>query len=125
MNLFLYSILVFTFGIITAKVFGGLISLGISAGLIKNALKSCLQLIGYAVTDMSYIKQLKILALRESGAPEHKIENAKILMEEEFKYWKTRCLNDLKKGLTPRYEFLMDFNTWEEAMERLNEIYKT
>lgn len=125
MNLFLYSILVFTFGIITAKVFGGLISLGISAGLIKNALKSCLQLIGHAVTDMSYIKQLKILALRESGASEHKIENAKIVMEEEFKYWKTRCLNDLKKGLTPRYEFLMDFNTWEEAMEKLNEIYKT
>ena len=125
MNLFLYSVLVFVFGMITAKIFGGLISLGISVMIVKSALKSCMKLIGNAVVDMSYIKQLKILTLREAGAPEHKIETSKILIEEEFKYWKQRCLNDLKKGLTPRYEFLMDFNTWEEAMEKLNEIYKT
>ena len=110
---------------VTAKLFGGIVSLGISARIVKSAMQASLQIMGYAVTDMSYIKQLKILTLQESGAQAHKVEAVKILTEEEFKYWKQRYLNDLKRGLTPHYEFLMEFKTWEEAMETLNEIYKT
>tara|TARA_Y100001963_G_C6712598_1_gene415035 strand:- start:183 stop:560 length:378 start_codon:yes stop_codon:yes gene_type:complete len=125
MDLILYSIAVFVFGMVTAKIFGGITSLGISASIVKGAMKASLEIIGYAITDMSYIKQLKVLTLQETGAPEHKIEAAKILTEQEFKYWKQRYLNDLRRGLTPRYEYLMNFNTWDEAMEKLNEIYKT
>ena len=60
MEMILYSVLVFIFGIVTAKVFNGLFSLGLSVAIVRNAVETSLKLLGHAAVDIAYIKQLKL-----------------------------------------------------------------
>tara|TARA_R100001163_G_C5054732_1_gene191259 strand:+ start:1242 stop:1625 length:384 start_codon:yes stop_codon:yes gene_type:complete len=125
MNLFLYSVLVFIFGIVTAKVFGGLFSLGISVAIIRNAVETSLRLLGNAAIDMAYIKQLKQKTLIESGESKRNIDALCSIQEKELDRWKSQALQNIKTTLSDRYKFMADFNDWEQAMEKLDEIYKT
>ena len=123
--MFLYSILIFTFGIVTAKVFGGLISLGLSAIIVRSALESSLRLLGNAAVDMAYIKTLKYKTMKEAGSRYSAIRAEKLQLENEFNSWKSDCIQNIKFALSDRYEFMADFHDWEQAMGKLNEIYKT
>jgi|TARA_R110000824_G_scaffold11540_7_gene50471 hypothetical protein len=125
MEMFLYTVLVFIFGIVTAKVYGSLISLGLSMLVIRNSLEASLKLLGNASVDMAYIKQLKHKAMIECGESEKNINAIRTINEEEFNRWKRRSIQNIKLCLSGKYEFMVDFNDWEQAMEKLNEFYKT
>lgn len=125
MEMFLYSMLVFLFGIFTAKVFSGLISLGLSAIIVRSAMESSLRLLGNAATDMAYIKQLKHKTMKENGVSDDTIQSENSKLEGEFGMWKLNSIQNIKLALSDRYEFMADFHDWEQAMGKLDEIYKT
>ena len=120
----LYSVLVFIFGIVTAKVFGGLFSLGLSVAIVRNAVETSLKLLGHAAVDIAYIKQLKLKLLIERGETEGNIEALSNIQEQEFNRWRKQAIQNMKLTLSNRYEFMAEFNNWDQAMEKLNEIYK-
>ncbi len=120
----LYSVLVFIFGIVTAKVFGGLFSLGLSVAIVRNAVETSLKLLGHAAVDIAYIKQLKLKLLIEKGETEGNIEALSNIQEQEFNRWRKQAIQNMKLTLSNRYEFMAEFNNWDQAMEKLNEIYK-
>ena len=124
MEMFLYTVLVFIFGIVTAKVFGGLFSLGLSVAIIRNSVETSLRLLGAAAVDMAYIKQIKYKTLIECGESEKNIDALCHIQEEEFSRWKRQSIQNIKSTLSDRYEFMADFSDWEQAMEKLSEIYK-
>lgn len=125
MEMFLYTVLVFIFGVLTAKVFGGLFSLGLSVVIIRNAIEASLKLLGHASVDMAYIIQIKHKTLIERGESEKNIKALCNIQEQEFSRWKKQSIRNIKSALAGRYEFMADFGDWEQAMEKLNEIYKT
>ena len=120
----LYSVLVFIFGIVTAKGFGGLFSLGLSVAIVRNAVETSLKLLGHAAVDIVYIKQLKLKLLIERGETEGNIEALSNIQEQEFNRWRKQAIQNMKLTLSNRYEFMAEFNNWDQAMEKLNEIYK-
>tara|TARA_Y100000593_G_scaffold49254_1_gene92803 strand:+ start:464 stop:847 length:384 start_codon:yes stop_codon:yes gene_type:complete len=124
MEMILYSVLVFIFGIVTAKVFGGLFSLGLSVAIVRNAVETSLKLLGHAAVDIAYIKQLKLKLLIEKGETEGNIEALSHIQEQEFNRWRKQAIQNMKLTLSNRYEFMAEFNNWDQAMEKLNEIYK-
>ena len=124
MEMILYSVLVFIFGIVTAKVFGGLFSLGLSVAVIRNAVETSLKLLGHAAVDIAYIKQLKLKLLIEKGETEGNIKALSHIQEQEFNRWRKQAIQNIKSTLSDRYEFMAEFNNWEQAMEKLDEIYK-
>ena len=124
MEMILYSVLVFVFGIVTAKVFNGLFSLGLSVAIVRNAVETSLKLLGHAAVDIAYIKQLKLKLLIEKGETEGNIEALSHIQEQEFNRWRKQAIQNMKQTLSNRYEFMAEFNNWEQAMEKLNEIYK-
>tara|TARA_Y100001938_G_C7926712_1_gene347260 strand:- start:198 stop:581 length:384 start_codon:yes stop_codon:yes gene_type:complete len=124
MEMILYSVLVFIFGIVTAKVFGGLFSLGLSVAIVRNAVETSLKLLGHAAVDIAYIKQLKLKLLIEKGETEGNIEALSNIQEQEFNRWRKQAIQNMKLTLSNRYEFMAEFNNWDQAMEKLNEIYK-
>tara|TARA_Y100000592_G_C5278850_1_gene225315 strand:+ start:136 stop:519 length:384 start_codon:yes stop_codon:yes gene_type:complete len=124
MEMILYSVLVFIFGIVTAKVFGGLFSLGLSVAIVRNAVETSLKLLGHAAVDIAYIKQLKLKLLIERGETEGNIEALSNIQEQEFNRWRKQAIQNMKLTLSNRYEFMAEFNNWDQAMEKLNEIYK-
>ena len=124
MEMILYSVLVFIFGIVTAKVFGGLFSLGLSVAIVRNAVETSLKLLGHAAVDIVYIKQLKLKLLIEKGETEGNIEALSNIQEQEFNRWRKQAIQNMKLTLSNRYEFMAEFNNWDQAMEKLNEIYK-
>ena len=125
MTIYLISFLTFIFGLVTAKVFGTILSLGISINIVKDAKLTALQMLGSCVLEMAYIKQLKIITMQECGHSDHAIKAAKIKLNNEFDSWKNRSIKCITGNLTSRYDFLNDFTNFEQAMERLNEFYKT
>jgi len=125
MTIYSISFLTFIFGLVTAKVFGGVLSLGISVNIVRDAKLIALQMLGSCIIEMAYIKQLKIITMQECGHSDHAINAEKIKLNNEFNSWKKRSIRCISGNLTSRYDFLNDFASFEQAMEKLNEFYKT
>ena len=125
MTIYIISFLTFIFGLVTAKVFGTILSLGISINIVKDAKLTALQMLGSCVHEMAYIKQLKIITMQECGHSDHAINAAKIKLNNEFDSWRDRSIKCITGNLSSRYDFLNDFTNFDQAMEKLNEFYKT
>jgi hypothetical protein len=125
MTIYVISFLTFIFGLVTAKVFGGILSLGISVNIVKDAKSIALQMLGSCIAEMAYIRQLKIITMQECGHSDYAINTAQLKLKNEFDSWKNRSVKCITSNLTSRYDFLNDFNNFEQAMEKLDEFYKT
>ena len=100
-------------------------SLGISVNIVKDAKSIALEILGSCIAEMAYIKQLKIITMQECGHSDHAINTTQLKLKNEFDSWKNRSIKCITSNLTSRYDFLNDFSNFEQAMEKLDEFYKT
>jgi hypothetical protein len=82
-----------------------------------------LELIGSIVYKVSYVEQVCIKMVEDSGDPEE-AKKIRINFEHQFEDWKGELLNDYVKNYPAEYQWHVEFDDWKGMMEELTHIYK-
>ena len=83
-----------------------------------------LTLLGGAVEDIAFIKQLKYKTLEEQGASRSEIRTIKEVDAQALENWKKSVIRKFVDTCPAPFRALIRFSTWDEAMEVLTEYYR-
>jgi len=117
-------VLAFVFGFIFCRILHNLYIIGGVTIFMRNAAENALKLLGNAAEDIAFIRQLKYQTVEKYGDTEH----LKVIRNTDdyvFNTWKRTAIENYKQNFPAPYNKNIAFDTWEEAMKALDEIYKS
>jgi hypothetical protein len=74
--------------------------------------------------DLALIKKMKYKILEESEEDKEKIKLFKIADEQVMEAWKTVAISKFALIWPKKYGGVVDFETWEDAINSVNQHYK-
>ena len=89
----------------------------------RQSAEDALKLLGTAVEDIAYIRQLKHQTVEKYGDSEH-LKVIKNTDDHVFKSWKRTAVQNFKSNFPNAYHKNININNWDEAMKALDKIYK-
>jgi len=118
------SALAFVFGFAFCRILHNLYLIGGVTVFMRNTAENALKLLGAAAEDMAFMKQLKYQTVENYGDKEQ-LKVIKNTDDYVFNAWKRKTIEDYKRHFPAPYNRRLTFDTWEEAMQQLDEIYKS
>lgn len=70
-----------------------------------------------AIEQYVYVKQFGAQQLKRKGASDSDIENYKIYIDNDIKYFKTKSINNILNGTPTYFKDIPQFSDWDSAME--------
>tara|TARA_Y100000034_G_scaffold132292_1_gene194907 strand:+ start:1160 stop:1411 length:252 start_codon:yes stop_codon:yes gene_type:complete len=81
-------------------------------------------MIGKLTEDLQFARELKYKTLSDSEWPENKVEAMREYDDFVLKNWKQLIINTMVTTYPKRLRFLLEYNTWDEAMNKLTRFHK-
>ena len=123
MDWFLYF-LVFVAGIITSMLWSTLVETGRSVMLFRYTHDECLRLLSISIQSIEDAKNLKYLILEKSATDQRFLEIEKNIDENNYYSMKNTVIRNFINEFPQKYEFMIEYSNWEEAMAHLTKILK-
>jgi hypothetical protein len=111
----------FLIGLVTYRMCAGLIGLGRIVLFFREVEKHSILILASVAESVSYIQQVKINSMADSGYPEETIKMTKDVDQHNFELWKASVIANVTSNY-PKY-INPSYKTWEEALELLDMIY--
>ena len=111
-------------GLVTYRVFWTLLGLGYIGLYIIEVEKHALMMLATATEAVSYILQIKYNTMKDLELPEKTIEMTIKVDEDNFRRWKETTIRHLISAYPAKFENLVKYTNWDEAMKVLDKIYK-
>ena len=118
----LTNLLFFLMGMLMMYFLSYLLSLGHSIIVIKNTQHSCAIMFVEMYQGLHEILELKYLTMQESNRSKHNVKAQKHIDGLNIKRIKKSIMNNYVDTFPASYEYLMEFQTWEELENYVNKF---
>ena len=83
-----------------------------------------LTMVGKLTDDLLFVRELKYKTLSAASWPEDKLAAVREYDDFVLQNWKHLVINTMVTTYPKRLRFLLSFETWDEAMNKLTQIHK-
>ena len=110
-------------GLIAYRMLWTFLGLGYVGLYIREAEKHALTMLATVTEAVSYILQIKYNTMKDLELPEKTIEMTMKVDEDNFRRWKETTIRHLISAYPAKFENLVKYTNWDEAMKVLDKIY--
>ena len=113
----------FVLGILAARSFTVLITLGELGLMVKEVEKNCLMMFASVAESVSYIQSIKFQTMTDLKLDENLIKRTQNIDEHNFKMWKNSAVKNLHSSYPERFKDEAKYYDWKTAMDFLDKVY--
>ena len=114
----------FVLGILAARSFTILMTLGHLGLMVKEVEKNCLMMFASVAESIAYIQSIKFQTMTDLKLEENVIKRTQNLDEHNFKMWKNSAVKNLHSSYPERFKCEAKYYDWSTAMDFLDRIYQ-
>ena len=114
----------FVLGILAARTFGALMTLGQTALMVKEVEKNCLMMFASVAESVAYIQSIIFQTMKDLKIEESVIKRTQNLDEHNFKMWKNSAVKNLHSSYPERFKDEGKYYDWNTAMDFLDRVYQ-
>ena len=114
----------FVLGILAARSFTVLITLGEIGLMVKEVEKNCLMMFASVAESVSYIQSIKFQTMTDLKLDENLIKRTQNIDEHNFKMWKDAAVKNLHSSYPERFKDEAKYYDWKTAMDFLDRVYQ-
>jgi len=120
---FLPLFLSFVLGILAARSFTILMTLGQLGLMVKEVEKNCLMMFASVAESIAYIQSIKFQTMKDLKLDENLIKRTQNIDEHNFKMWKNSAVKNLHASYPERFKDEAKYYDWKTAMKFLDNVY--
>ena len=113
----------FVLGILAARSFTVLITLGEIGLMVKEVEKNCLMMFASVAESVAYIQSIKFQTMTDLKLDENLIKRTQNIDEHNFKMWKNSAVKNLHSSYPERFKQQAKYYDWKTAMDFLDKVY--
>ena len=113
----------FVLGILAARSFTILMTLGQLGLMVKEVEKNCLMMFASVAESVAYIQSIKFQTMTDLKLEENVIKRTQNLDEHNFKMWKDSAVKNLHSSYPERFKDEAKYYDWKTAMDFLDRVY--
>ena len=121
---FLPLFLSFVLGILAARSFTILMTLGQLGLMVKEVEKNCLMMFASVAESVAYIQSIKFQTMTDLKLEENVIKRTQNIDEHNFKMWKNSAVKNLHASYPERFKDEDKYYDWKTAMDFLDKVYQ-
>ena len=121
---FLPLFLSFVLGILAARSFTILMTLGQLGLMVKEVEKNCLMMFASVAESIAYIQSIKFQTMTDLKLDENLIKRTQNIDEHNFKMWKNSAVKNLHASYPERFKQEAKYYDWKTAMDFLDKVYQ-
>ena len=114
----------FVLGILAARSFTILMTLGQLGLMVKEVEKNCLMMFASVAESVAYIQSIKFQTMTDLKLEENVIKRTQNLDEHNFKMWKNSAVKNLHSSYPERFKQEAKYYDWNTAMDFLDRVYQ-
>ena len=114
----------FVLGILAARSFTILMTLGQLGLMVKEVEKNCLMMFASVAESVAYIQSIKFQTMKDLKIEESVIKRTQNLDEHNFKMWKNSAVKNLHSSYPERFKQEAKYYDWNTAMDFLDRVYQ-
>ena len=114
----------FVLGILAARSFTILMTLGELGLMVKEVEKNCLMMFASVAESVSYIQSIKFQTMTDLKLDENLIKRTQNIDEHNFKMWKDAAVKNLHSSYPERFKDEAKYYDWNTAMDFLDRVYQ-
>ena len=114
----------FVLGILAARTFTILMTLGQLGLMVKEVEKNCLMMFASVAESIAYIQSIKFQTMTDLKLEENVIKRTQNLDEHNFKMWKDSAVKNLHSSYPERFKDEAKYYDWNTAMDFLDRVYQ-
>ena len=113
----------FVLGILAARSFTILMTLGQLGLMVKEVEKNCLMMFASVAESVAYIQSIKFQTMTDLKLEENVIKRTQNIDEHNFKMWKNSAVKNLHASYPDRFKDEAKYYDWKTAMDFLDKVY--
>mgnify|MGYP003628720590 FL=1 len=113
----------FVLGILAARSFTILMTLGELGLMVKEVEKNCLMMFASVAESVAYIQSIKFQTMTDLKLDENLIKRTQNIDEHNFKMWKNSAVKNLHSSYPERFKQQAKYYDWKTAMDFLDKVY--
>ena len=113
----------FVLGILAARSFTILMTLGQLGLMVKEVEKNCLMMFASVAESVAYIQSIKFQTMTDLKLEENVIKRTQNIDEHNFKMWKNSAVKNLHASYPERFKDEGKYYDWKTAMDFLDKVY--
>ena len=113
----------FVLGILAARSFTILMTLGELGLMVKEVEKNCLMMFASVAESVAYIQSIKFQTMTDLKLDENLIKRTQNIDEHNFKMWKNSAVKNLHSSYPERFKDEAKYYDWKTAMDFLDRVY--
>ena len=114
----------FVLGILAARSFSILMTLGQLGLMVKEVEKNCLMMFASVAESVAYIQSIKFQTMTDLKLEENVIKRTQNIDEHNFKMWKNSAVKNLHASYPERFKDEGKYYDWKTAMDFLDRVYQ-
>ena len=114
----------FVLGILAARSFTILMTLGQLGLMVKEVEKNCLMMFASVAESIAYIQSIKFQTMTDLKLDENLIKRTQNIDEHNFKMWKNSAVKNLHASYPERFKQEAKYYDWKTAMDFLDKVYQ-
>ena len=114
----------FVLGILAARTFGALMTLGQTAVMVKEVEKNCLMMLASVAESIAYIQGIKFQTMKDLELDENTIKLTKNVDQHNFDRWKSAAVSNLHLSYPKMFKDAEKYYSWDTAMGFLDKVYR-
>jgi hypothetical protein len=113
----------FVLGILAARSFTILMTLGQLGLMVKEVEKNCLMMFASVAESVAYIQSIKFQTMTDLKLDENLVKRTQNIDEHNFKTWKEAAVKNLHASYPERFKDEAKYYNWKTAMDFLDKVY--
>ena len=113
----------FVLGILAARSFTILMTLGHLGLMVKEVEKNCLMMFASVAESVAYIQSIKFQTMTDLKLDENLVKRTQNIDEHNFKTWKEAAVKNLHASYPERFKDEAKYYNWKTAMDFLDKVY--
>ena len=113
----------FVLGILAARTFTILMTLGQLGLMVKEVEKNCLMMFASVAESVAYIQSIKFQTMTDLKLDENLVKRTQNIDEHNFKMWKNSAVKNLHSSYPERFKDEAKYYDWKTAMDFLDRVY--
>ena len=113
----------FVLGILAARTFTVLMTLGELGLMVRQVEKNCLIMLASVAESISYIQSIKFQTMTDLKLDENLVKRTQNIDEHNFKMWKNSAVKNLHSSYPERFKDEAKYYDWNTAMDFLDKVY--
>ena len=114
----------FVLGILAARSFTILMTLGHLGLMVKEVEKNCLMMLASVAESIAYIQSIKFQTMKDLELDENTIKSTRNVDQHNFDRWKSSAVNNLHLSYPKMFKDVAKYYDWNTAMDFLDRVYQ-